>query len=228
VARRTQPLRPHLNQIRTWARQGRTDIWIAHTLETKPEVVAAFRAEHGIERRPPGSALPPISAETVALETLPEGPLQPREPSPEPAGGEAPVKRPRRRRVKDAVIDPVPEPAPAAAEEAADEPAKEPKTTSRRRSRAKKAPAAPEPVAEAPPAEVAPAAPEEAPKRSRRRRRKSGAAALPTASLQAGVVVVLEASVADDPTFKEHWADAGKLIAEVGEDAIVLRRDRRS
>ena len=42
------------------------------------------------------------------------------------------------------------------------------------------------------------------------------------------MVVVLEASVADDPTFKAHWADAGKLIAEVGEDAIVLRRDRRS
>src|ERR1700740_3013618 len=26
-------LRPHLNQIRAWVRQGRTDAWVAHQLE---------------------------------------------------------------------------------------------------------------------------------------------------------------------------------------------------
>ena len=26
-------LRPHLNQIRTWTRQGRTDAWVAHQLD---------------------------------------------------------------------------------------------------------------------------------------------------------------------------------------------------
>src|SRR4051794_31512432 len=31
MARRS--LRPHLNQIRAWVRQGRTDAWIAHQLE---------------------------------------------------------------------------------------------------------------------------------------------------------------------------------------------------
>ena len=31
MARRS--LRPHLNQIRSWVRQGRTDAWIAHQLD---------------------------------------------------------------------------------------------------------------------------------------------------------------------------------------------------
>ena len=33
MARRS--LRPHLNQIRSWVRQGRTDAWVAHQLEVK-------------------------------------------------------------------------------------------------------------------------------------------------------------------------------------------------
>jgi hypothetical protein len=38
-------LRPHLNQIRTWVRQGRTDAWIAHQLEVTVQQIQAFKRE---------------------------------------------------------------------------------------------------------------------------------------------------------------------------------------
>jgi hypothetical protein len=42
-------LRPQLNQIRGWVRQGRTDAWIAHQLEVTVQQVQAFKREHGLE-----------------------------------------------------------------------------------------------------------------------------------------------------------------------------------
>ena len=42
-------LRPNLNQIRTWAQQGRTDAWIAHQLETSVEELQTFKRENGLE-----------------------------------------------------------------------------------------------------------------------------------------------------------------------------------
>ena len=44
MARRS--LRPHLNQIRSWVRQGRTDAWIAHQLEVSVKDIGAFKREH--------------------------------------------------------------------------------------------------------------------------------------------------------------------------------------
>jgi hypothetical protein len=52
MARRS--LRPHLNQIRTWVRQGRTDAWIAHQLEVTTTQIAAFKREN--ELAPEGEA----------------------------------------------------------------------------------------------------------------------------------------------------------------------------
>jgi hypothetical protein len=46
VARRS--LKPQLNQIRTWVRQGRTDAWIAHQLEVAVRDIEAFKREHGL------------------------------------------------------------------------------------------------------------------------------------------------------------------------------------
>src|SRR5438876_4609935 len=46
MARRS--LRPHLNQIRTWVRQGRTDAWIAHQLEVTVTQIAAFKRENDL------------------------------------------------------------------------------------------------------------------------------------------------------------------------------------
>jgi hypothetical protein len=47
-------LRPQLNQIRGWVRQGRTDAWIAHQLEVTVQQIQAFKREHGLE--PDGEA----------------------------------------------------------------------------------------------------------------------------------------------------------------------------
>ena len=46
MARRS--LRPQLNQIRTWVRQGRTNAWIAHQLEVTVQEIDAFRRQQGL------------------------------------------------------------------------------------------------------------------------------------------------------------------------------------
>jgi hypothetical protein len=40
-------LKPQLNQIRAWVRQGRTDAWIAHQLEVSTTELREFRKQHG-------------------------------------------------------------------------------------------------------------------------------------------------------------------------------------
>ncbi len=44
MARRS--LKPQLNQIRAWVRQGRTDAWIAHQLEVSAAELREFRSQH--------------------------------------------------------------------------------------------------------------------------------------------------------------------------------------
>jgi hypothetical protein len=44
LARRS--LKPQLNQIRTWVRQGRTDAWIAHQLDVSVADIRGFKREH--------------------------------------------------------------------------------------------------------------------------------------------------------------------------------------
>ena len=46
MARRS--LRPQLNQIRTWVRQGRKDAWIAHQLEVTVQQIEAFRRDNDL------------------------------------------------------------------------------------------------------------------------------------------------------------------------------------
>src|SRR4029450_11259270 len=43
-----QSLRPQLNQIRAWVRQGRTDAWIAHQLGVSASQLREFRRRHGL------------------------------------------------------------------------------------------------------------------------------------------------------------------------------------
>jgi hypothetical protein len=42
-------LRPELNRIRAWVRQGRTDAWIAHQLEVTVQQIQAFKREQSLE-----------------------------------------------------------------------------------------------------------------------------------------------------------------------------------
>ncbi len=41
-------LRPELNRIRAWVRQGRTDAWIAHQLEVTVQQIQAFKREQAL------------------------------------------------------------------------------------------------------------------------------------------------------------------------------------
>jgi hypothetical protein len=42
-------LRPQLNQIRAWVRQGRTDAWIAHQLDVTVQQIQSFKREQDLE-----------------------------------------------------------------------------------------------------------------------------------------------------------------------------------
>jgi hypothetical protein len=58
-------LRPQLNQIRGWVRQGRTDAWIAHQLEVTVQQIQAFKREHGLE--PDGNGVADAGTDEVDL-----------------------------------------------------------------------------------------------------------------------------------------------------------------
>jgi hypothetical protein len=47
MARRS--LRPHLNQIRAWVRQGRTDAWVAHQLDVSVRDIEQFKRQNELE-----------------------------------------------------------------------------------------------------------------------------------------------------------------------------------
>jgi hypothetical protein len=56
-------LRPQLNQIRGWVRQGRTDAWIAHQLDVTVQQIQAFKREQDLE----ADGNEPVVAEEVDL-----------------------------------------------------------------------------------------------------------------------------------------------------------------
>ncbi len=55
MARRS--LKPQLNQIRTWVRQGRTDAWIAHQLDVSARDIKNFKREQGLEPEDSGDGV---------------------------------------------------------------------------------------------------------------------------------------------------------------------------
>ncbi|MEA2450550.1 MAG: hypothetical protein QOG63_2482 [Thermoleophilaceae bacterium] len=103
MARRS--LKPQLNQIRTWVRQGRTDAWIAHQLEVSVKDVDAFKREHELVPSdqaeaptpeegygPPVEEEPDLRAEddalvAAALDAEPEEADEPDEPEDSDDGG---------------------------------------------------------------------------------------------------------------------------------------------
>src|SRR6188472_3870054 len=109
-------LKPQLNQIRAWVRQGRTDAWIAHQLEVSASELREFRKQHGFtpDEDDPGTGeidlRDEIEAEieaATAEEAEAEDGEEPESEDGEDAGVEAegengdeerPRSRPRRRR----------------------------------------------------------------------------------------------------------------------------------
>jgi hypothetical protein len=97
LARRS--LKPQLNQIRTWAREGRTDAWIAHQLEVSVSDIRGFKREHGLSE-PNGDGEPGAPAEELDLraedDALVAAALEEEADEEEPAAEEEEAK-PRRR-----------------------------------------------------------------------------------------------------------------------------------
>jgi hypothetical protein len=61
MARRS--LRPELNRIRAWVRQGRTDAWIAHQLEVTVQQIQSFKREQGLEPGDDTEAVATVAAD---------------------------------------------------------------------------------------------------------------------------------------------------------------------
>jgi hypothetical protein len=49
-------LRPHLNQIRAWVRQGRTDAWVAHQLEVSVRDIEQFKRQNELDGEESGES----------------------------------------------------------------------------------------------------------------------------------------------------------------------------
>src|ERR1700733_9208956 len=54
-------LRPNLNQIRAWVRQGRTDAWVAHQLEVSVRDIEQFKRQNDLVEEDAGDG--PAAAE---------------------------------------------------------------------------------------------------------------------------------------------------------------------
>jgi hypothetical protein len=62
-------LRPQLNQIRAWVRQGRTDAWVAHQLEVTVQEIEQFKRQNDLVNgdESPEGATPADFAEEIDL-----------------------------------------------------------------------------------------------------------------------------------------------------------------
>ncbi len=60
-------LRPQLNQIRSWVRQGRTDAWIAHQLEVTVQEIEQFKRQNELAEDADESVVAPEFPEEIDL-----------------------------------------------------------------------------------------------------------------------------------------------------------------
>jgi hypothetical protein len=231
MARRTAALKPQLNQIRTWAREGRTNAWIAYQLGTTSQTVQDFRQEFGLDKAPGAPVQEPVTPELV-VQQIPfdsPPPLPPlEEPEAAPSEAEAPAKpkRARRSRAKadtaslEAEVEGASE---GSVEEAA---ASEPEPERARRPRRRRggrggSAVAGEAAAETPAEEPAAAAAAEPAPRPRRRGRATPAY---TASIVSGAVLVLDPAIVRSAAWRANWADNPAFDVQIEDDQIVLRR----
>jgi hypothetical protein len=201
MARRS--LRPHLNQIRGWVRQGRTDAWIAHQLEVTVQDIEAFKRQNDL--LPDGEA--------------PEGPSL-------DFDDEIDL-----RAEDDALIAAELEAAEAARQEeerrAAEEEARRAAEEEARRAEAgDDAEDEDEDEDEAGDEDEAPK-PRRRGRRGGRGRRRGAAGAALEGTFdhgEEGYGLWLDPAVADDAVYAEHWAGHRPVLVTIEEDQIVIRR----
>ncbi len=232
MARRTAALKPQLNQIRTWARDGRTDAWIAFQLGTTAATVQEFRSEHGLDKGGGNPAEEPVTPEfvvqTISFDTPPPA-AAPALSSDEPAADEPAPRTRRQRRSRTSPDADEPARTEATAEAPAEtsattgdgEPAERTKRRRRRGGRGGGSAAEPAAVSgQSTPAETEAAA---KPARAAARRRPRTPASY-QGSVVAGAVIELDPAVARSAAWRAHWADGPAFDVVIDEEQIVLRR----
>jgi hypothetical protein len=187
-------LRPQLNQIRGWVRQGRTDAWIAHQLEVTVQQIQAFKREQGLE--PDGDEAGATVEEVdlraeddaqIAAELEADALRKAEEAAARKAEEEARAAEEAARKAAEAE---------AAAEAAAAEADEDkPKRPARRRGG-----------------------------RTRRRTAATGPLEGTFDHGEEGYGLWLDPAVQDDPVYAEHWAGHRPVEITIEEDQIVIRR----
>jgi hypothetical protein len=214
MARRS--LKPQLNQIRAWVRQGRTDAWIAHQLEVSASELREFRKQHDLT--PDGeeaggevdlrdeieAEIEAATAEEEAEEELQEeagkaeAEAEEGEGEDDDEGEEAEEEKPAR----------------------PTRPARERKSSGERKGE--------ERPDEGKEGDEKPG--EARPRRRRRRGRRGGRGrrreieATFDHGERDGYGLWLDASVKDNPVYAEHWAGKREVTVRIDPDQIVIRR----
>jgi hypothetical protein len=187
-------LKPQLNQIRAWVRQGRTDAWIAHQLEVSASELREFRKQHGFTPDEEDSAAgevdlrDEIEAEIEAA-TAEETEAEEEADEPEEADG------PDGEQGEEAEDEQGEEPGGEQGEEPGGEQGEErPRPRRRRRGR-----------------------------RGGRGRRKELEGTFDHGETD-GYGLWLDPSVKDNPVYAEHWAGQREVSVRIEADQIVIRR----
>ena len=200
MARRS--LRPHLNQIRGWVRQGRTDAWIAHQLEVTVKDIEAFKRQN--ELLPDGEAVdvPSLDFDDEIDLRAEDDALIAAELEAAEAAREEEERRAAEEEARRAAEEEARRAAQAEegeAEEDEDGDGDEAQRAGRRRGR-----------------------------RGGRGRRRAGAAATALEGTfdhgEEGYGLWLDPAVADNAVYAEHWAGHRPVTVTIEEDQIVIRR----
>ena len=176
-------LKPQLNQIRMWVRQGRTDAWIAHQLEVPVGQVEGFKKEFDLDEEAGAENGSAGFEQEVDLRAEDEALVAAKLEEEEAAAAERRAAGLEEEEVEDEIDE------------------EEEEASGSRRSRRGR--------------------------RGRRGgRRRSGGRELEGTfdHGEEGYGLWLDPSIADDPTYAEHWAGQRAVTVKVEADRIVIRR----
>ncbi len=201
MARRS--LKPQLNQIRAWVRQGRTDAWIAHQLEVSASELREFRNQHDLNADEEDTGSGEIDLRDEIEAEIEAAAAEEEEEEPEEDVDEA-----------------------EELDEEEEEEAEEDKPRARPRRR-------PREGAGRQPRDRRPAegSGEDRPRRRRRRGRRGGRGrrrpeyeATFDHGERDGYGLWLDPTVKDNPVYAQHWAGKSEVTVRIDPDQIVIRR----
>jgi hypothetical protein len=187
-------LRPQLNQIRAWVRQGRTDAWIAHQLDVTVQQIQSFKREQDLEAGNGDAA----TYDDVDLRAEDDAAIA------------AELEEEAKRRAEEEARE---------AEEAARRAAEEEAAAEEAARRAAEA----ETEAEAEDEEAKPKRTRRRSGRTRRRAASRPLEGTFDHG-EEGYGLWLDPAVQDDPVYAEHWAGHRPVEITIEEDQIVIRR----